>query len=88
MWVGAWRNHGATVDAPSKQDSEDGASPTESGGKDAKASDKRKDSSTANYMSRACSFHGMQKLGWARLYSENKTFFLKERGYVVILTVL
>ncbi len=67
MQVEEWRNPGATVDAPSEQDGEDGASPTGNGGKDAEASDKRKDSSTANYMSKACPFHGMQNWGWARI---------------------
>ncbi len=50
MQVGAWRNHGATVDAPSEQDSGDGASPTASVGMDAEASSKRKGSSTPNYL--------------------------------------
>ncbi len=42
LFLRAWINHGATVDAPSEQDSGDGASPTASIGMDAEASGKRK----------------------------------------------
>ena len=42
LFLRTWMNPGATVDAPSEQDSGDGASPTASVGMDAEASGKRK----------------------------------------------